>query len=132
MSGLGRFHCLLIATKGGDVIYERFYDRLSEYEKADVRAAFQLASSSVRLGSDGEQDHIGTYKWVFIGLDVRCARVCVRVCIHTHACKRVRVTRPVLCKVVIAQQQHPSQHPSSAVHCALWPLQIASMQACAH
>eukprot|EP00983_Pelagomonas_calceolata_P089123 1157280-Pelagomonas_calceolata.AAC.4 len=69
MSQLGRLHCFLIATKGvGNVVYERFYDRLSEYEKADVRAAFQLASSNVRF--DGEQeDFIGVYKtacFVFI------------------------------------------------------------------
>ena len=34
---LGRIHCFLVATKGSDVIYERFYDRLSEAEKAEVR-----------------------------------------------------------------------------------------------
>ena len=37
---LGRIHCFLVCTKGADVIYERFYDRLSEAEKAEVRAAF--------------------------------------------------------------------------------------------
>jgi hypothetical protein len=63
MSQLGRIHCFLIATKGaGNVIYERFYDRLSEYEKADVRAAFQLASSNVRLGEGEQEDFIGVYK----------------------------------------------------------------------
>ncbi|KAF5828941.1 Zeta2-COP [Dunaliella salina] len=72
MSQLGRLHCFLISTKGvGNVVYERFYDRLSEYEKADVRAAFQLASSNVRF--DGEQeDFIGVYKtacFVFIPMN---------------------------------------------------------------
>mmetsp|Transcript_28854 Transcript_28854/g.73613 ORF Transcript_28854/g.73613 Transcript_28854/m.73613 type:complete len:151 (-) Transcript_28854:217-669(-) len=64
----GRIHCFLVATKGGDVIYERFYDRLSEVEKAEVRTAFQLASSNVRLAGD-DQDYCGAYKsarFVFI------------------------------------------------------------------
>ena len=58
---LGRIHCFLIATKGSDVIYERFYDRLSEAEKAEVRAAFFQASSGAKLSSD-DQDHTAAYK----------------------------------------------------------------------
>lgn len=54
-------HCFLIASRSGHVVYERFYERLSEYEKADVRAALQLASGNVAL-PDGEQESIGVYK----------------------------------------------------------------------
>lgn len=57
----GRIHCFLVATKIGDVIYERFYDRLSEVEKAEIRTAFQLASSNVRLAGD-DQDYCGAFK----------------------------------------------------------------------
>ena len=39
---LGRIHCFLVATKGSDVIYERFYDRLSEAEKAEVRGCIGM------------------------------------------------------------------------------------------
>lgn len=57
----GRVHCFLVASRDGQVIYERFYDRLSELEKAEVRAAFQLASSNVRLGAD-DQDFTGVFR----------------------------------------------------------------------
>lgn len=57
----GKIHCFLVASKGMDVIYERFYDRLSEAEKADVRAAFSTAAGNVRMTVD-EQDFCASYK----------------------------------------------------------------------
>lgn len=57
----GRIHCFLVATKGGDVIYERFYERFTELEKADIRAAFSTATNNVRLYGD-EKDFVGSYK----------------------------------------------------------------------
>lgn len=57
----GRIHCFLVATKAGDVIYERFYDRLSEAEKAEARAAFFQASNGARLEADG-LDHAAAYR----------------------------------------------------------------------
>ena len=61
MAMFGKFNCFCVATKGGDVIYERFYDRLSEAEKAEVRAAFFQASSGAGL-VDG-QDRSAAYRW---------------------------------------------------------------------
>lgn len=57
---LGRIHCFLVATRSGEVIYERFYDRLSETDKGEVRAAFQQAANLVRLMEDS--DFVGTYR----------------------------------------------------------------------
>ncbi|GAX80427.1 hypothetical protein CEUSTIGMA_g7866.t1 [Chlamydomonas eustigma] len=57
----GRIHCFLVATKNSDVIYERFYDRLSESDKAEVRAAFFQASSSSKLSFDG-YEHTAAFK----------------------------------------------------------------------
>ncbi len=51
----------LVATKAGDVIYERFYERFTELEKADIRAAFSTATNNVRLYGD-EKDFVGSYK----------------------------------------------------------------------
>ncbi|KAG2448120.1 hypothetical protein HYH02_006705 [Chlamydomonas schloesseri] len=58
---VGRLHCFVVATKGGDVLYERFFDRFTELEKAEIRAAFSAASSNVRLQYD-DQDFIAPYK----------------------------------------------------------------------
>ena len=33
----GRIHCFVVATKNADVLYERFFDRLSEVDKAEIR-----------------------------------------------------------------------------------------------
>ncbi|GFR40120.1 hypothetical protein Agub_g674 [Astrephomene gubernaculifera] len=57
----GRLHCFLVATRAGDVIYERFFDRFTELEKAEIRAAFSAASSNVRINLE-EQDFIAPYK----------------------------------------------------------------------
>lgn len=61
MTDFGRVHCVVVATKGGEVVYERFYDRLSELDKAEIRAAFQQATDNVNLGSDN-QDFVGTFR----------------------------------------------------------------------
>ena len=50
-----------MSTKGSDVVYERFYDRLSESEKAEIRAAFFQASSGAKLSVD-DHDHTAAYK----------------------------------------------------------------------
>ena len=41
MDSQGRIQCALIATAGGHIIYERFYERFSDVEKADIRSCFQ-------------------------------------------------------------------------------------------
>lgn len=61
MADLGRIHCFLVATRGGDVVYERFFDRFSELEKADVRSALSLATGNVRFTAE-EQDFVAPYK----------------------------------------------------------------------
>lgn len=68
MTDFGRVHCVVVATKGGEVVYERFYDRFSELDKAEIRAAFQQATDNVNLASDN-QDFAGTFRcaWGFSG-----------------------------------------------------------------
>jgi hypothetical protein len=61
MDGFGSIHCLLIATKAGEVIYERFYERFTELEKSEIRAAFQQATDTISLQQD-DQDFVGSYK----------------------------------------------------------------------
>ena len=41
MESQGRIQCTLIATASGHIIYERFYERFSDVEKADIRSCFQ-------------------------------------------------------------------------------------------
>ena len=41
MDSQGRIQCALIATASGHIIYERFYERFSDVEKADIRSCFQ-------------------------------------------------------------------------------------------
>ena len=44
---IGRVQALVIATVSGHVIYERFYERFSDLDRADIRAACLQA-----LGAD--------------------------------------------------------------------------------
>ena len=55
----GRLVALLIASPAGAVIHERFHARLSELERADVRAA--MAGNAEGLAGDGAQA-IGRYR----------------------------------------------------------------------
>jgi hypothetical protein len=68
MADFGRIHCVLVATKAGEVVYERYYDRFSELDKAEIRAAFQQATDSINLANDNE-DFVGAFRgacFVFI------------------------------------------------------------------
>lgn len=61
MDGFGLIHCFLVATKAGEVIYERFYERFTELEKSEIRSAFQTATDTISLQQD-DQDFVGSYK----------------------------------------------------------------------
>ena len=55
----GRIQCLLIATRSGHVVYERFYEAFNDVEKAEIRAAFdQTAVEEARE----DQEFVGRYK----------------------------------------------------------------------
>ena len=41
---IGRVRLVLIATSAGSVIYERFYERLAENDKAEMRASLAEAA----------------------------------------------------------------------------------------
>lgn len=47
MDGQGRIQCALIATASSNIIYERFYERFSDIEKADIRSCFQRAQNQL-------------------------------------------------------------------------------------
>ena len=58
----GRVQALVIATRGRQVVYERFYESFSEADKAELRGAFdQVAGPSSTAGADDEE-LVGRYK----------------------------------------------------------------------
>lgn len=64
MEDFGRVHALVVATKAeGAVLYERYYDRYSELDKAEIRAAFQQAAEASGAASapDG-RDACGAFR----------------------------------------------------------------------
>ncbi|CAL8469515.1 g9056 [Coccomyxa elongata] len=56
MENCGRIQCALIATTSSHVIYERFYDRFSDIEKAEIRSAFHSAQREL---SQDKQETVG-------------------------------------------------------------------------
>ena len=64
----GRIHAIVVATDGGNVVYERFYDNTSESTRAEIRAAFWQSRSV--MGKKGEEGHcyVGNYKSHFLPL----------------------------------------------------------------
>lgn len=59
----GRVVCVLIATRSGQVIYERFYVRLSEAEKADIRLGLDAVSQHWLEDTPEEAERVGRYKY---------------------------------------------------------------------
>ena len=51
MEGQGRIQCVLIATTGSNIVYERFYERFTDIEKADIRHSFQQTQSQLTQSS---------------------------------------------------------------------------------
>ena len=60
----GRVNALLVATRHGQVVYERFYDSFSEAEKAEIRAEFdQVAGpSSGAAGAADDEELVGRFR----------------------------------------------------------------------
>lgn len=56
----GRVHAFVAANRAGHVVYERFYDRLSEAAKAEARAAMHAAAQQSPLVE--LQDYVGWHK----------------------------------------------------------------------
>ena len=52
-------HALLVTTRTGHVIYERFYSVLAEPEKAELRVACD--ATGIRTAADG-QECVGRWK----------------------------------------------------------------------
>lgn len=50
---------MLIATNTSNVIYERFYDRFSDVEKAEIRSAFQSAQKEL---VKGRSESVGRFR----------------------------------------------------------------------
>ncbi|KAK9810121.1 hypothetical protein WJX72_005088 [[Myrmecia] bisecta] len=58
----GRIQALVVATTSGSVVYERFYARLSDLEKADLRSAFYKASEPALATAQDEAEFAARYK----------------------------------------------------------------------
>jgi len=58
----GRIQSVIIATSSGNVVYERFYERMSEHEKAELRAYLAEAGNASTSGSREEQEFASRYR----------------------------------------------------------------------
>jgi hypothetical protein len=58
----GQIHSVIVTTKDGNVVYERFYDRLSELDKSELRATLFQALCSTNLSQD-EQENVGCFRF---------------------------------------------------------------------
>ena len=74
MADFGRVHAFAIASRNGCVVYERFYDRLSEVQKAELRNALGQCSRDVAKMQNA-QVGVGNF---------RCACDLIRHILHAH------------------------------------------------
>ena len=58
----GRIQCFLLATVSGHVIYERFFAKFTDIEKAALRAALQRTYESIADRAADEAEFAGRYK----------------------------------------------------------------------
>ena len=62
----GRIQAVLLANTRANVIYERFYVKLSDLERASIREAFHLASHGLSLGTAAEAEQCSRYRYVAV------------------------------------------------------------------
>ena len=60
----GRIQAVVLANNRSNVIYERFYAKFSDLERASIREAFQHAGESLPSGSTDEHEQCSRYRWV--------------------------------------------------------------------
>lgn len=59
----GRVHVVLVATKLGHVIYERFFEGCDAVTRSEIRGAFNNASQPIlETAKDGEP-YVGNYRF---------------------------------------------------------------------
>lgn len=56
MTDFGHIHAICITNRSGSIVYERFFDRLSEIQKAELRTALGQCSRDVARMQNG---HVG-------------------------------------------------------------------------
>lgn len=59
----GRIQSVIIATASGNVVYERFYERMSEHDKAELRASLAEAAETSTSSSRDESEFAARYRW---------------------------------------------------------------------
>jgi hypothetical protein len=62
MSDFGRIHAFVVTNRNGSVLYERFYDQLSEIQKAEMRTALGQCSRDVARMANG-QVGVGNFRY---------------------------------------------------------------------
>lgn len=53
---------MIIATSSGNIVYERFYERMSEHEKAELRASLAETAENNAYGSREEIEFAARYR----------------------------------------------------------------------
>ena len=61
-TGTGRVQALVLANTRTNVIYERFYAKFSDLERASIREAFQQAGEGLALGVAEEAESCSRYR----------------------------------------------------------------------
>jgi hypothetical protein len=60
----GRIQAFAVATQTGNVIYERFYSRFSDFEKSEIRTSFHQASEAFLAGGPSAlEDYEGVSRY---------------------------------------------------------------------
>uniref|UniRef100_A0A061QRI4 Coatomer subunit zeta n=2 Tax=Tetraselmis sp. GSL018 TaxID=582737 RepID=A0A061QRI4_9CHLO len=57
----GRIHCILLSTRSGQILVERFHDTLTNEAKSEIRAAMYSASTSVVQNLPEDSEHVFGY-----------------------------------------------------------------------
>lgn len=61
----GRVQLILVATSTGNVVYERFYERMGENEKAEMRASLAEAAEKCSTSATESSDFASRYRCTF-------------------------------------------------------------------
>ena len=59
----GRIQAIVIASSAGNVVYERFYDKFSEQDKAEMRACLAESAEERLQDSPGQTEFVSRWRW---------------------------------------------------------------------
>ena len=83
----GRIHAVILATASGNVVYERFFERYSEQDKAELRAVLAEAAEASTSGAPDGAEFATRYRQAWLACMLYTCEGCFSEQNHHKFCQ---------------------------------------------